>query len=348
MKKCCNMCISDNIVWEFIKDNGEKTLGNCDFNASHKNVSIIDPQKLQGLFEPIFKWYKVDNKNGLLFNKGLSIFSSKIFDNSKLISAIFPDGRYSFFLENRISFDKNKYKKEHKLKGYPEKLWYKFCKEVKNKYRFFADIDIEFDKTFDICKRPIYAGEIFFRARFNMAGKIFSKEKMGKPPRQSSENYRANVKGIPVLYLSSTRETAALEIQSYKGAILNIAEFIVEEDLNIVDLARDSTLFKSILPFKLGEDYGTYIFYRTFLCDIVFKLFIPINKDNRDIDYLPCQIISEKIKKLGYDGLGFLGINGYNLVLFKDNKVRLTRNSLYTVDDLSVIINEKDSIEYNS
>jgi hypothetical protein len=58
-----------------------------------------------------------------------------------------------------------------------------------------------------------------------------------KPLPRSATEGRANVKGIPCLYVATSRETAIAEVRPWVGSAVSVAELQVRKDLTLVDFS---------------------------------------------------------------------------------------------------------------
>jgi hypothetical protein len=160
---------------------------------------------------------------------------------------------------------------------------------------------------------------------------------MGAPPAKLASSGRANPIGIPYLYLGSTVETAICEVRAQPGEIVCVAEFVLNDDLKIVDLRGPKTL---ISPF-LEEDEGSIALLRgniDFLEILGKELATPIVPDGAAINYIPSQFLCEFIKKCGFDGVAYKSSmsNGMNVALFQPDAAKGQSVAEYEVANLSL------------
>ena len=133
---------------------------------------------------------------------------------------------------------------------------------------------------------------------------------------------RANCERMIYLYLASDEMTAASEVRPIRNEKVSIATLISQRELRIADLSY--TMFETI-----EEEHQTLAFLLT---DAFSK---PNNGDL--IEYLPTQIISQYLKKLGYDGLKYnssLYGKGRNYVIFKPDEFIPLSSNLYELSDI--------------
>src|SRR5262249_2528191 len=95
--------------------------------------------------------------------------------------------------------------------------------------------------------RRVRKGAIFWRAQLGHDWRTveqddftytqetaFGRDRM-KPRKERSPEGRANPKGIPYLYLSTTAEAAMSEVRPWVGALVSLAQFEVVRTLEVVD-----------------------------------------------------------------------------------------------------------------
>lgn len=158
-------------------------------------------------------------------------------------------------------------------------------------------------------ERPYYQDEIYiddFPVPYT--------DKRMKPLVNGASEGRANPKGIPCLYVASTKETAMSEIRPWLGSIISIAKFSNTRELKVIDFSK---YHGEKCPFYLKEPDDDKK-QRAVWWHIDNAFSEPVTNSDLKSDYAPTQIIAELIKSLGYDGIAFnssLG-DGLNLALF--------------------------------
>ena len=133
---------------------------------------------------------------------------------------------------------------------------------------------------------------------------------------------RANPRGIAHLYLATTLTTAGSELRPWLGASISISEFRTNREVKIVDCTSD----KKRWPFKGfnadmtetvpwgPEDYESVVWG-----DIGEAMSIPHNPNEAGLGNIPTQIISERLRHGGLQGMAYkslLAQGGINIVLF--------------------------------
>ena len=153
---------------------------------------------------------------------------------------------------------------------------------------------------------------------------------------------RANPRGIPHLYLATTRDTALAEVRPWIGATISVAQFEVRRDLNVIDCSKHHSI-KGISDIfsdhtRPRED-GIWI-----AIDRAFAT--PISRNDESKDYIPTQIIAELFKSTGYDGIVFkslLSVDGFNLALFNLNDADVVHCALFKAASINFDFKETGS-----
>lgn len=142
---------------------------------------------------------------------------------------------------------------------------------------------------------------------------------------------RANPKGIPYLYLSSSRETALAEARPWVGSQVSVGQFKVVRELKVVNCTTErngSTFyFKEPSPKKREEAVWA---------DIDKAFAKPVTPIDDVADYVPTQVLSELFKAKGFDGIGYrssLG-DGFNIALFDIHSAEIINCFLFAVDSI--------------
>ncbi len=165
----------------------------------------------------------------------------------------------------------------------------------------------------------------FYRARIaKIKDEKFKKKDLGMPPKELTTAGRANVEGIPYLYLCTEPETCYYEVRAAYLDRVWVGRYSVKsgEALRLVNLAprhRSQQLSVDSEPERILRN-------RILMNAISKDLSTPMRRHDKDsMEYLPTQFICEYIRLiLKFDGIMFrssLKKEGANIVLFKDDKV---------------------------
>ncbi len=347
---CCVNCFNDKHTFliEFIKKNG-KTRGSCDY-CGKKKTTVIDPGKLQPLFEPLLALYKpleigenvLPDENWIdvgeplagLLGQDFYVFSDDALERcSELVEAIFTSNRSPFdTTEDWSMFSPDVWwcsRERSFIERSKTDTWEAFSYHLQYERRFIPDLKNDFfhDMMDPIISLPpvvkqleavLRAGEHYYRGRTEE----HILEEMGAPPRELATAGRANPKGIPFLYLAKDPYTVIAEVRPWRGQHVSIAEFELIEDVRIVDLCEIPTLES---PFGHSENLYTLKDGYRILNHLSRELSKPIDPRTADIKYLPTQYLTELIRNEGYDGMVYKSAmcpGGRNLVLFFPDKAK--------------------------
>ena len=153
---------------------------------------------------------------------------------------------------------------------------------------------------------------------------------------------RVNPKGIPVLYLSTQRDTALSEVRPGLGSLLSCAYFKTKRALRIVD-------------FSVHQDSGISFFFsepsaiereQAVWTQIDHAFSEPTTSRDNSTDYVPTQVIAELFKSEGFDGIAYksaFGDDGYNIALFDIADAELTYCNLCKVTAAEYSFKEEDN-----
>ena len=179
----------------------------------------------------------------------------------------------------------------------------------------------------------------WYRARLKQGDSVFAAAEMGAPPAVVSSHGRANPAGIPYLYLGSTERTAVAEIRPHTGERVCVAEFTLNQAVQLIDLRNPRKL---VSPFFLGDE----VRIAALLNDLPFverlglELTRPVLPQRAAIEYVPSQYLCEFIKKVGYDGVLYRSSvsDGMNLALFQPSMAMAGNVVERRVSEVSVTI----------
>ncbi|MBE7633584.1 RES domain-containing protein [Tenacibaculum finnmarkense genomovar ulcerans] len=331
-----------------IQSNKEK--GDCSF-CNTENTNVYLANKLLDFFKNIFNLYKVDENSSTSLwdsiNRDFEVIENNCISNSEKLFKAIAKNEYTDFshlFENNVSRESKDLldTKSNEVQS----IWDRFKAEIKHENRFHISsenlIDLNTLKTFfdsDSFIKIIKKGRCFYRCRIsNKEG--FSNDKMGNPPNEFATSGRANPKGISYLYLGSRIETTFYESRASLFDYASVAEFRVKEDIKILDLRNPEY---DIIRWSEEDIIDMFLTYANFIKTLQEEISLPIRKQDKDLDYIPTQYISEYIKSLGFDGIEYqssLDKDGYNLAIFNPDKFECIATKVYDIHNIKLEYSE--------
>jgi RES domain len=248
-----------------------------------------------------------------------------------------------------------------------------FRREVARQHRYMRtpDADDFLHAVASTCKARLHQvkqGAIFWRAQLGHSSQVLDQQNgyeegvaLGpsrmKPRSERALEGRANPKGIPCLYLSTTRNAAMSEVRPWVGALVSVAQFQIARTLKIVDcsllhgqyfkLAYGSRTFDALsgklsLPDEIDIEKIVWA-----AIDTAFSQ--PVTESDDLAEYAATQIIAELFRREGYDGIAYksaFGDDGFSLALFDLDDARQVNGMLYRVETVEFKFNKNPLDEY--
>jgi len=144
---------------------------------------------------------------------------------------------------------------------------------------------------------------------------------------------RVNSAKRPVLYCTNDKKTAVAETRPWLGSWITIAEFDNAAPLRIVDCSISQTEWYHIRDqreLQIDEfEIMTWV-------EIDSALSTPVTTSDDVHLYIPTQILAEKFKSLGFDGLAFKSSvsTGLNYAFFEVNQLKYVSSHVVSVDEI--------------
>lgn len=176
-------------------------------------------------------------------------------------------------------------------------------------------------------------GAIVWRAQIGFKGIVDVKDQEGgspfefvpfpkrrlKPPRNHKSEGRANVRGIPCLYVSTDRRTAVAELRPEIGAHLSVACLKLRRHLRVIDATNDelsSMEWHSRNRVKSENDLDFVV--RRIWSQINRAFSRPVTREDSATNYIPTQVLAEFFRQNGFDGIAYRSSQGpgHNIALF--------------------------------
>lgn len=230
------------------------------------------------------------------------------------------------------------------------KYYWNFARAVKGKNRYFRDKDTEHflklllstskNRKLDLPKdrylwraqlghdlQPMYQDDEYI----DDIPAPFPPNRM-KPLIHEAAEGRANPKGIPYLYLATTKETAMAEVRPWLGSLISVGQFKTEKDIVLINCSVNHK--RSIIYLEEPEAEKKE---QAVWADIDRAFSKPISVNDKVADYVPTQIIAEFFKNENIDGIFYKSMlgDGYNIALFDIDSATLVNCNLFEVEKLS-------------
>ena len=172
----------------------------------------------------------------------------------------------------------------------------------------------------------------------------YSRNEMTAPSPNLSQASRIGVKGIPVLYLSSDKDTAMSEVRPCKGQPVSLAKVCLTKDLIVIDCHQNS-FDGSISDLDKLYPFGQLIRNETISDSeqeerawawIDFAFAQPVSQVDNPIGYIPTQVIAELFRTEGYHGIKYKSsiASGHNIAIFDVSLAKIVGTMLYHTNDI--------------
>lgn len=198
--------------------------------------------------------------------------------------------------------------------------------------------------------RTVPAGETFWRAQVGHEWILDSDhgrrirgphpETRMRPLQDRAYEGRVNPKGIPCLYLATTREVAMSEVRPWLGSVVSVARFQLRRELTVVDC---SVFHGAEVPHV--EAPTTEDIEKTVWAHIDHAFSRPVTRSDNTAEYAATQILAEVFRSEGYDGIIYKSAftaEGYNIALFDLNCAHQTDSSIFEVSNAVFEFKELD------
>ena len=353
----CENCFTSVSVAAYIQTKGEKSslpfhCNTCKNQSSYKLEKFLLKEKIQSIILKIYEHEYVHGLVGsasMMMEKGdnIEMFLPMAKSLSDICADLFDidydEERFYNLLEQKHKDDSDYFnEKDDEVWinigcNWTDEArillnWQEFSQNVKHKARFFDHSNYSRTNALDtlkpvflILKREITVS--LYRAREcsneNALAKIMSDPclELGRAPVEFAGYNRFSPAGISYIYLANNKGTALKEIRLKDKAKGVIGNFEIK-GLELVDL-RKKTL-ESIMKDPFSDNFTAEFFCSIkILKDFISDITKEVREDDKYIDYVPTQILSEYIWSLGYEGFIFDSSlsDGDNYVLFEDDKL---------------------------
>lgn len=330
--KCCGACFADRFLSDEIARLSDER-DNCE-TCGAEQVNLVEASELGDKFELVCGIYEPSDDGKRLVDWLIDDWELFSLENAK-----------ATILLGEILDDANRVRQTYapsKLAG-PNNvdLWEKLRDELRTQNRYFPQTDINparVGSLLEYLRIPAdQLPEVWYRARIEDGSGQIPADEMGAPPPKSANPGRANPVGIPYLYVGSEKATAVTEVRPHPGENLTLAEFRVDDGVQLIDLRHPRQM---ITPFVMAEieEVAAVRGEIDFLERLGKELTTPVLPNAAAIDYIPSQYLCELIKQVGYDGVVYESSvsEGINLALFSLSKAQIGELSRARIEQVSV------------
>ncbi|MCC7505493.1 MAG: RES domain-containing protein [Saprospiraceae bacterium] len=226
--------------------------------------------------------------------------------------------------------------------------WQEFKEVIKHKIRFlffrpehrkrfenpYGDFVNPFDILDEVCSAitrlnlitrfPIRQLKIFRAQQHTTGEKIGYAKRLGSPPGYLAKDNRMSPAGISMFYGAFDPDTCFYEVAdtSWTGSEITTGTFTNLKALNLIDFTKFKGV-PSLLDKSSRGKRAVAKFIQSFLRDVA----IPIKPDDKILDYIPTQVVTEYLRyvlstKMKVHGLIYRSVKnpgGKCVVLFVDN-----------------------------
>lgn len=164
-----------------------------------------------------------------------------------------------------------------------------------------------------------------------------------KPLRYSALEGRVNPRGIPCLYAAGDMKTAISEVRPWVGAMVSVSQLEINRDLRLVSFLEgaDKQLNIDVFFEEPAPEEREGIVWQ----EIGRAFSRPVSPDPGIAEYAPTQLIAERLKHEGYDGIVYkshLG-PGINFALFDIDAITVRDGRLHAIKGVSYDIGEAEN-----
>ena len=325
--KVCADCFADEEIKNYINAQGQ--LGNCEV-TNKSGLLVIDSSDLEDFLVDLINLYEEDGEGKFLADHIYE--DTQVFSKKEWLYPIMQDTIDRLSLKNKLAKHVS-FRNEVINYRYS---WDEIKREVLNEYRYFSHLEDSMLQDLIPMQEMISVETKLYRARITPDSiEKWNTDEMGCPPVEKTTAGRANPIGIPYLYLCKDDQTPLYETRTSLQDKVTIGEFVVRENLRVINLSAQISLYGLYLNQQLLPCMQKKIFFD--------KVRDDMSKPKRSVasetEYVPTQLVCEYCKRKGYDGICFnssLNKTGINVVLFKEDKLDCVRTFNKMVTSISI------------
>lgn len=342
---CCCECFAHPWLQAEVIRRSKKS-GHCDYCGSW-SVSLVEVRDLYDLFHNLCSAYFLDIDDlgdplVELVQEDHGVFSERLYGEwaegaANLLNAIMASGWEKDSGEDQVDAWAN-----HRSERF----------HTGNEWRTFS-LGIEVGQNTSAPRHEISGGDLSrssveisqghtlhrARAGFNKENKRrrepHSRLDIGAPSADKARNARASKEGEVVFYAADDEATAVAEIRPAQGEFVSVGTFRTARPLRLLDLSKEP---RPLNPFT-EKDLGFLMGYYDLLQMLGDQMAKPLEWNDDQRDYIPCQNLSQAIRDAGYDGIRYpsaMHPAGTNVVLFDPAVVTFETSRLVKVAEVKV------------
>ncbi|MAZ18813.1 MAG: hypothetical protein CL535_21115 [Ahrensia sp.] len=207
--------------------------------------------------------------------------------------------------------------------------YWNFSREVSRRRRYIwsEETKVFLDTvaaTVDKRIRELPPSKVFWRAQLGHGWRFedqidddipaaFEPKRM-RPLADRAYEGRVNPKGIPCLYIATTKDSAMSEVRPGVGSLISVAQFKTTRALRLVDCSVHHASQKFYLEEPDADEREEAVW-----AQIDHAFADPVTRSDDTAGYAPTQLLAELFADLGYDGVVYksaFGDDGFNIALF--------------------------------
>lgn len=137
-----------------------------------------------------------------------------------------------------------------------------------------------------------------------------------------------------MLYCTDQEATAVAEVRPARGFYVSVATMTLNREAGILDLMQPL----KINPF-LTDTLKWDVEIQALLASFAEEMSRPLERDDDQTHYVPCQRLADYIREAHYDGIRYpsaLNPDGTNVVLFDPTVADVSGSKLVTITEIKV------------
>jgi len=344
---CCPNCFSDEFLKQYIVEHST-TKGECE-SCGEEDTCLIEPYELAGFFHNLLSMYEEAES----YEAGEPLISRVQWDWDVFNEDVLDEDSQGDLLEEIANSDWDDDSGESPINAKAlyqlhggwlhtthEERWGQYCSDVRDDPNQTFPFEEYLAEDFHQLSATLPKGTVLFRARRGFRPgdygerHAFAGDEIGAPPTEKASPGRVNVKGQRVLYCTDQEATAVAEVRPARGFYVSVATVSLNRDVSILDLMRSL----KINPF-LTETLKWDVEIQALLASLAEEMSRPLERDDDQTHYVPCQRLADYIREAHYDGIRYpsaLNPDGTNVVFFDPSVADVSGSKLVAITEIKV------------